>query len=47
MLDMMGLAGISRKCVIESINNQATPDLDSFIKVMSELLDNERVPLRF
>jgi PDZ-like domain len=42
---MMGLAGISRRCVIESLNNQPTPDLDSFIRVMSELRDNERVPL--
>lgn len=44
---MMGLAGISRRCVIESINNEPTPDLDSFIKVMNGLRDNQRVPLWF
>ena len=42
---MFGLAGISRKYVIESINNEPTPDLDAFIKVFATLKDNEQVPV--
>lgn len=44
---MMGLAGISRQCVIESLNNIITPDLDSFIAIMNTLKDNERVAVLY
>ncbi|KAI8924402.1 hypothetical protein BC831DRAFT_465774 [Entophlyctis helioformis] len=44
---MLGMSGVSRKSIIESINNQPTPTLDAFIEVMKTLKDNERVPLRF
>ncbi|KAI8904353.1 hypothetical protein EDD86DRAFT_194776 [Gorgonomyces haynaldii] len=42
---MMGLAGIARKCVVESVNNEPTPDMESFIRVIQKLRDNERVPI--
>ncbi len=42
---MMGLAGIARKCVVESVNNIPTPDLDAFAEAIGGLRDNERVPI--
>ncbi|KAJ3289473.1 serine protease [Borealophlyctis nickersoniae] len=44
---MFGLAGVSRKCVITSLNNIPTPNLDVFVEVMKGLKDNERVPIRY
>ncbi|KAI9096060.1 trypsin-like cysteine/serine peptidase domain-containing protein [Phlyctochytrium arcticum] len=44
---MLHLAGINRRCVITSLNNQGTPTLDKFVEIMSGLKDNERVPIRY
>ncbi|TPX36338.1 hypothetical protein SmJEL517_g01515 [Synchytrium microbalum] len=44
---MFALAGIARGSIIVSINNQLTPDLDSFIQVFQELHDGQRAPLRY
>ena len=44
---MLGLAGIARKSIITSLNNQATTNLQEFVKAMSELKDGQRVPIRF
>lgn len=43
---MLHLAGISRRCVITSLNNTPTPTLERFVEVMNTLKDNERVPIR-
>ncbi|KAJ8325914.1 hypothetical protein O5D80_005558 [Batrachochytrium dendrobatidis] len=44
---MLGLSGVSKRCIIESLNNKPTPTLDAFIEVMGSLKDNERVSFRF
>ncbi|TPX39919.1 hypothetical protein SeMB42_g06188 [Synchytrium endobioticum] len=44
---MLFLAGVTRKCIVLSVANQPTPDLNTFIKVFRNLNDNERVPVRF
>ncbi|KAJ1340528.1 hypothetical protein BSLG_004622 [Batrachochytrium salamandrivorans] len=40
---MFGLSGVSKRCIIESLNNKPTPTLDAFIDVMGTLKDNERL----
>lgn len=42
---MFGHAGVARKCIIESLNNIPTPDLETFINVMNQLRDKERIPV--
>ncbi|KAJ3179210.1 serine protease [Irineochytrium annulatum] len=44
---MLGLAGVSRKCLITSLNNMPTPTLELFIEAVNTLRDGERVPIRY
>ncbi|CAG8601096.1 9341_t:CDS:2, partial [Racocetra fulgida] len=44
---MLGGASAYRECIIVSVNNQLTPNLDEFINVMKTLPDGARVPIRF
>ena len=44
---MFGLAGVPAYSIITSFNNQPTPDLPSFIRVIQSLPDVKRVPVRF
>ncbi|KAJ3103726.1 serine protease [Phlyctochytrium planicorne] len=44
---MLGLAGVSRKCIIKALNNIPTPDIPSFIAAVNTLRDGERVPIRY
>ncbi|KAJ3189095.1 serine protease [Gaertneriomyces sp. JEL0708] len=44
---MLHLAGISRRCLITTLNNIPVPTLDEFVKVMSSLKNNQRVPIRY
>ncbi|CAG8506021.1 3909_t:CDS:2 [Cetraspora pellucida] len=44
---MLGGASAYRECIIVSVNNKLTPNLDEFINVMKTLPDGARVPIRF
>jgi S1-C subfamily serine protease len=44
---MLSLAGVSRKCIITSLDNKATGDLDDFVRIFAELKDGDRVGLRY
>jgi hypothetical protein len=44
---MFHISGIARKSMITHLNNEETPDLDSFVNVAQTLKDGERVPLRY
>lgn len=43
---ILGVAGLTRHTLIESVNSELTPDLETFIKVMSMLKEKERVSIR-
>lgn len=44
---MLSMAGISRNCIIKSVNNKPTPNLDEFAKVIATLEDSAKVPVRY
>ncbi|KAI9009221.1 trypsin-like cysteine/serine peptidase domain-containing protein [Hyaloraphidium curvatum] len=44
---MLSLAGVSRKCIITSLDNQSTPHLDDFVRIFAQLKDGDRVGLRY
>lgn len=44
---VFGLAGVPAYSVVTALNNEPTPDLETFIKVLQQLPDSKRVPVRF
>ncbi|KAI8902963.1 hypothetical protein BC833DRAFT_571394 [Globomyces pollinis-pini] len=44
---MLGQGGVGKRCIIKSLNNLPTPNLEAFISIMNALKDNERVPIQF
>jgi S1-C subfamily serine protease len=44
---MFGHGGVPKRSIITTVNNIATPDLETFISVVQTLKDSERVPVQY